>query len=154
MPYLVDGNNVMAQTIGWHRDLPAARKRLIHDLVRLVAAFRVKVKVVFDGVPDQEFAEGRKFKSVHILYARPGSDADSRIKELLSRSTHNRDLVVVSSDKALVSFAAHKGARVMASHKFKALLQEAAARAEAEKPERGQELDVDEWLAFFNKGRF
>ena len=37
MPYLVDGNNVMAQTVGWHRDRAAARKRLIRDLARFHA---------------------------------------------------------------------------------------------------------------------
>jgi predicted RNA-binding protein with PIN domain len=152
MPYLVDGNNVMAQNVGWHRDRPAARQRLIHDLASLVAARRVKVKVVFDGAPDDRFPEGCRFKSVHILYARPGSDADTRIKELVARSSHKRDLVVVSSDKALVSYASRQGARVLASHKFRAILAEACNWSEAKQqslPE--QPVDVEEWLEFFEE---
>jgi hypothetical protein len=32
--YLVDGNNVMGQRVGWHRDKPAAAARLIEELGR------------------------------------------------------------------------------------------------------------------------
>ena len=69
MPYVVDGNNVMAQTVGWHRDRAGARRRLIYDLVRFIAVQRVKLNVVFDGAPDDEFPEGRIYKGVRILYA-------------------------------------------------------------------------------------
>ncbi|MEJ2717133.1 MAG: NYN domain-containing protein [Deltaproteobacteria bacterium] len=115
MPYLVDGNNVMAQTVGWHRDRAAARKRLIRDLARFVAIRKVKVRVVFDGSPDDEFPEGRKYKSVLVLYAKQGSDADSRIKGLVDKSTNKRDITVVSSDKALGSYVAGRGAKVLTS---------------------------------------
>jgi predicted RNA-binding protein with PIN domain len=150
MPYLVDGNNVMAQNVGWHLDKPAARQRLVQDLVRLVAVERVKVKVVFDGVPDDRFPEGCRFKSVHILFAGPGSDADTRIKEIVSKSSYKRDLVVVSSDKALISNVSRQGARVMASHKFRALLAEARNRAEKEQPAPDMQVDIEDWLDFFH----
>jgi predicted RNA-binding protein with PIN domain len=153
MPYLIDGNNVMAQSVGWHRNPPGARKRLIHDLVRLVAARRVKVKVVFDGLPDTEFPEGCKFKGVLILYARRGSDADSRIKELMTKSSYVRDLVMVSSDRALARFAARKGARVMPSHEFRILLQESRDWAEANDAAGESQIGVEEWMEFFEKKR-
>jgi len=152
MPYIVDGNNVMAQTVGWHRDKAAARRRLIHDLVRFVALQRVKLKVVFDGAPDEEFPEGRKFKGVHILYARPGSDADSRIKELVSKASYKRDLVAVSSDRALASFIQHQGARVISSGRFRGLLAECLKQGSSrEKSGQGDRVDVEEWLEFFKK---
>ena len=148
MPYVVDGNNVMAQIVGWHRDKPRARRRLIHDLVRFIAVRRVKLKVVFDGAPDEEFPEGLKYKGVRILYARPGSDADSRIMDLVGKSSHKRDLIVISSDKALVSFVNHQGARTLSSGKFRRLL-EVTAKVAMEKSGRGESVDVDEWLEFF-----
>ncbi len=88
MHYLVDGNNVMAQTVGWHKDKRAARKSLIRDLSRFIAVHRAKIKVVFDGRPDEEFPDGTKYRSVQILYARYGSDADSRIKEIVRAERH------------------------------------------------------------------
>jgi predicted RNA-binding protein with PIN domain len=150
MPYVVDGNNVMAQTVGWRQDKAGARRRLIRDLVRFVASQRVKLKVVFDGAPDEEFPEGIKYKGVHILYARPGSDADSRIMELVDKASHKRDLVVVTSDRALALFVTRQGARTMYSGQFRRLLDDSPKLASLmEKSGRGNSVDVEEWLEFF-----
>ncbi len=150
MPYVVDGNNVMAQTFGWRRDRAEARKRLIHDLVRFVALQKVKLKVVFDGAPDEEFPEGIKYKGVHILYARPDSDADSRIMELVGKASHKRDLVVVTSDRALALFVKRQGARTMYSGEFRRLLEDSPKLASPmEKSDHGMSVDVEEWLEFF-----
>ncbi len=153
MPYLIDGNNVMAQIVGWRRDKSLARRRLIHDLVRFVAVNRVKVTVVFDGAADANFPDGRVFKGVRILYADPGSDADSRIKNIVNRSSHTRDLVVITSDRPLGSFVAHRGATVKSSGKFRHMLEESfAAQTEAEKRGDTGAVDVDEWMSFFETG--
>jgi predicted RNA-binding protein with PIN domain len=149
MSYVIDGNNVMAEPPGARRDLPNARKRLIHDLVLFVRAHRVKVKVVFDGQPDDQFPEGRVFKGVQILYARPGADADGRIKELIGNSSHRRDMIMVSSDKALVSFAGRHGTRTLASHKFRQMLRETHEREPLEGTDPSTTVDVDAWLEFF-----
>ncbi len=152
MPYVVDGNNVMAQTVGWHSDKAGARRRLIHELARFVAVQRVKLTVVFDGAPDMEFPDGTKYKGVHILYARARSDADSRIKELVGKASYKRDLVAVSSDRELASFIQHQGARVISSGKFRGLLEECSKRANSmEKSGQGDRVDVEEWLEFFKK---
>ena len=52
MPYLIDGNNVMAQRVGWHKDKRAARRRLLEDLARFGASHGARIAVVFDGAPD------------------------------------------------------------------------------------------------------
>jgi len=148
MIYLVDGNNVMAQIPGWHRDKAEARKRLIRVLARFVSGRRTRVTVVFDGSPDDEFPEGCKYKGVAILYAKPGSDADSRIRELVEKSSRPRDMVVVSSDKALASGVSHRGAQVMSSFKFRAMLGE-AEKQQQEKPGEHEPVDLDEWLDIF-----
>ena len=149
MPYVVDGNNVMGRVPKTARDLPQARSRLIHDLVRFVSAHKVKVKVIFDGHPDERFPEGCVFKGVHILYARSGGDADGRIKELLGKSSYKRDTIMVSSDKALVSFADRQGARTLASHKFRQMLAEIQDHVFPEKTGGSTPVDVEEWLEFF-----
>ena len=52
MSYLIDGNNVMGQRVGWHRDRVRARRELLEDVARFARAKRVSVSVVFDGAPD------------------------------------------------------------------------------------------------------
>lgn len=150
MLYLIDGNNVMALKRGWHRDKVAARRGLIHELAVLVAARKVKVRVVFDGAPDTDFPEGTKYKSVQVYYARQGSNADSRIKDMVRRSSFKRDMVVVSSDKELVSFANRQGAKTMRSLQFRRMLDEAkASQDQAEPPRPEGPVDVEEWLRYF-----
>ncbi len=149
MPYLIDGNNVMAQNVGWHRDKGKARRRLIHDLADFVAVRRMKVRVVFDGVPDAEFPDGSRFKSVGIFYAKPGSDADSRIADMVKRASYKRDLTVVSSDKRLASRVSSQGARVIPSGVFRRMLTEAQSMKRHITRENPS-VDVDEWLAYFD----
>ncbi|MBD0325828.1 MAG: NYN domain-containing protein, partial [Pyrinomonadaceae bacterium] len=62
MGYLVDGNNVMAQRVGWHRDKRAARRRLLDELAQFAQAKGASVAVVFDGAPEQHFADGASYR--------------------------------------------------------------------------------------------
>lgn len=152
MPYLVDGNNVMALTAGWHRDIAAARRRLIRELARFIAVYRVKVRVVFDGAADDEFPEGRRYKSVAVSYAKAGSDADTRIKDIVRRVSFKRDLVVVTSDRSLAAFAKGQGARVLPSHEFRAMLDQASLADGGITGEHAA-VNVDEWLDYFSRKR-
>jgi predicted RNA-binding protein with PIN domain len=145
MPYVVDGSNVMAHNVGWHRDKPAARRRLIRDAARFVASTRAKVTLVFDGAPDDDFPDGTTHRSVKILYSRPGEDADTRIVELVRTARSKRQLVVVTSDRELASRARGEGAQVIRSGEFRTMLTDAAG-GEPEKPDAD---DVDQWLAVF-----
>jgi predicted RNA-binding protein with PIN domain len=150
MPYLIDGANVMAQKREWREDMGRARKDLIRELAALVAYQKVKVKVIFDGPSDADYPEGSTYKSVKIFYARPGSDADTRIQNMIRRSSHNRDTTVVTSDKALGSFCRRHGAKVLSSGEFRKLLAEANEwKLESERLKGLSSVDVDEWLNFF-----
>lgn len=152
MLYLVDGNNLMAQTPGWHRDRSAAKKRLLLELAVLVSARKVRVRVVFDGAPDDEFPEGCVYRSVRVHYARTGSDADSRIREMVEQSTSPRDMAVVTSDKPLGSRVKQMGVQVILSGTFRRMLQEAAT-AKSEKPGDREPIDVAEWLKIFEDSK-
>lgn len=150
MPYLIDGNNLMAHLVGPYAEKGKARQQLLQELARFVSVHKVKLSVVFDGVPDDEYPEGMRYKSVRILYAKPGSDADTRIKDLVRRSSYKRDLVVVTSDKALGSKVSHYGAKVITARRFGTELAESAGK-KSEKPEQNSPVDVEEWLAYFGQ---
>ena len=96
MSYLVDGNNVMGQRVGWHRDKAGARRRLLTELARLARAAGVTIEVVFDGAPEEHFPDGSKFMGVGVFYAERGSNADERIKSLVEASRERRTLKVVT----------------------------------------------------------
>src|SRR5438874_13716599 len=98
MSYLIDGNNVMAQRVGWHRDKAGARRRLLGELARFARASGVTVEAVFDEAPDEFFPDGSSFMGVRVFYAARGSNADERIKQLVESARVRRTLKVVTSD--------------------------------------------------------
>ena len=122
MTYLVDGNNVMGQRVGWHRDKAGARRRLIGELARYVRLTGDGVDVVFDGAPDEGVADGARVDGVGVHFADPGSDADSRIRQLVQAVPDRPSLIVVTSDRRLVERVRELGATVTSSGSFRGRL--------------------------------
>ena len=128
MSYLVDGNNVMGQRVGWHRDKPRARRRLLEELARFAKSAGTRVSVVFDGAPDEHFPDGASFMGVEVFYAERGSNADERIKQLVEREPQRRTLRVVTSDRALGDYVRRTGACVIRSGDFRRRIDELEER--------------------------
>ena len=153
MSYLVDGNNVMGQRVGWHRDKAGARRRLLSELARLVRAAGVSVEVVFDGAPEEHFPDGAYFMGVRVFYAERGSNADERIKRLVEASRERRTLKVVTSDRALAAYVRQCGAQVVRSGEFRRRLDEEVSRSStrAEPGERSgvAPSELGEWMSYF-----
>jgi len=152
MSYLIDGNNVMAQRVGWHRDKPGARRRLLEEVARFARAAGVTVEVVFDGAPDEFFPDGSDFMGVRVFYAERGSDADQRIKQLVESSRERRTLKVVTSDRALSDYVRRCGVRVVKSGEFRRRLDAAAAGAQGSDGEARagvKESELAEWMYYF-----
>ena len=136
--YLVDGNNVMGQRVGWHRDKTGARRRLLSDLARFARAEGVPVEVVFDGAPDADTPDGATLDGVRVHYAGRGSDADTRILHLVERAPDPGAFTVVTSDRALADAVQHLGAPVIRSGALRrhldALAQHTADDTTTERP--------------------
>jgi predicted RNA-binding protein with PIN domain len=154
MPYLVDGNNVIAQRVGWHRDKPGARRALLDALARFAQSTGGRVAVVFDGAPEEHFPDGSSFRGVRVFYAERGSNADERIKQMAEEARERRTLTVVTSDRALADYVRRLGARVLRSGEFRRRMEDAltltdrrAKESEALKGVAAEE--VDGWMRYF-----
>lgn len=138
----------MGQRVGWHRDKPAARKRLLEELVRLTKARKLKLSVFFDGSPEPHFPDGSSYQGVKIFYARLGSDADSRIIEFVEGERNRKGLVVVTSDGKLISRVRACGVRVIRSGEFRQLL-ESIPETTHQQEARVRENELNEWMRYF-----
>lgn len=150
MAIIVDGNNVMGQTPGWHRDKSAARRNLVRRLADFARKRKARVTVVFDGEPDRLMPDSSAFRGIKILYSDKGSDADTRIRRLVENSPDPRGLTVVTSDRQLASLVRWRGAKVVRSGEFRRQMEEAEASGPAEQDGEKLEIDdVNEWLRYF-----
>jgi predicted RNA-binding protein with PIN domain len=145
--YLVDGNNVIGQRPGWHRDRVGARHRLLQEMAALARRRKIKLSVVFDGAPEPHFPDGSNYCGVKIFYARPGADADARIVEIVEDEPHRQHLVVITSDRALAERVRVCGVKVIRSGEFRRLLDETVA-APVVSP-RVDSDETDQWLRYF-----
>jgi len=125
---IVDGNNVMGQRVGWHRDKPAAQKRLIDEVERFALWQEEPHILVFDAGSIATAAENRSGSPLAIQYARRGSSADELILELVYRHSRLSSVSVVTSDRALARQVQALGAKVMRSGAFRRMLEQQSSR--------------------------
>ena len=140
----------MAQRVGWHRDKPKARRRLMDELARFAQMRSVRVAVVFDGAPEQHFGDGASYKGVRVFYAERGSNADERIKQMVEHSRERRTLLVVTSDRQLADYVRRCGAKVVRSGEFRKKMEEVAD--DASRQDAGDlpiEGELGEWMRYF-----
>ena len=150
MSYLIDGNNVMGQRVGWHRDRVRARRELLDELARFASAKKARVAVVFDGAPDEHFADGSSYRGVRVFYAARGSDADERIKALVESSRERRTLLVVTSDRALAEYVGRCGAQVLRAGEFRRRMEEANLASATENTDAPPiEESAEHWMRYF-----
>jgi predicted RNA-binding protein with PIN domain len=150
MAYIVDGNNVMGQTVGWHRDKSGARRRLLEQLAEFARLKKARVTVVFDGSPDRDLPDAAGFRGVKVLFAERNSDADTRIKRLVENAADKRGLTVVTSDRQLAFAVRACGAAVVRSGEFRKQMEMTIQTAP--KPEDGETDKIDDlnsWLRYF-----
>jgi predicted RNA-binding protein with PIN domain len=150
MAYIVDGNNVMGQTPGWHCDKSKSRRGLLEQLAAFARAKKARVTVVFDGAPDRVAPEGSAFHGVKVLYADRGSDADTRIQCLVETSPDPRGLTVVTSDRHLAFLVSSRGASVLRSGEFRTQIERTIElRPKTEDGEQFEVGDLSAWLRYF-----
>ncbi len=150
--YLIDGNNVIGQRVGWHRDKPGSRRRLLEDLARFARLKKARLAVVFDGAPDHSFPDGSGYRGVKIFYAKQGSDADARIVEIVESEKNRKNLTVVTSDGRLGARVRVCGVRVMRSGQFRRMLDETVDDASDQGKPFAADEEMDQWLRYFGVG--
>jgi predicted RNA-binding protein with PIN domain len=154
VPYLIDGNNLLGHWGG-----PAVPGDGRVEVLRRVAAFcrarGARATIVFDGAPFRPELGAQELGRVSLRFPPTGFDADSVIRELIERASRPAELTVVSSDKAVYSYARTRGARALRAREWSELARgttrhpRRAPREGSEKPEH--ETDVEGWLERFSR---
>jgi predicted RNA-binding protein with PIN domain len=150
---VIDGNNLLGSWGG-----PQGQNDRREEVVRRVAAFcrarGARAILVFDGHPLRPDMEAQDLGPLRLRVPPRGQDGDTVIREIVDGTARPADLIVVTSDKALYSYAKTAGASVLRAHEWNALERRLVPRSTGggagEKPER--EDDVEGWLKKFGEG--
>lgn len=154
MPYLIDGNNLLGSWGG-----PAVPGDGRVEVLRRVADFcrtrGARVTLVFDGAPFRPELGGQQLGRVTVRFPPRGADADSVIRELLDRAPRPAEITLVSSDKALYSYARTRGAAALRAQEWNALVRGPGGLPRRRKVERSEkperETDIEGWLERFSR---
>lgn len=113
---LIDGYNLIGIQ---HRDIEAARARLVEELIKYSRARQHSVTVVFDGWRDGWAEEHRELHGgVIVIYSPIGQRADEVINRLVSESATSEPLIVITTDREVQSHAWGSGAVAIDSEVF------------------------------------
>jgi predicted RNA-binding protein with PIN domain len=122
---LIDGYNLIRQSDNLRRferkSLEAGRNALITKLVEYEKKKAHQITVVFDGGKSDWLDEGRDREGkINIIYSRWGERADDVIKRIAARAVG--DVIVVSSDREISSYATSLGKTPLTSPEFEAIM--------------------------------
>jgi len=160
VPVLIDGHNLLhAARAAGDPDRPVGKLMLMQALGQWAERTGERIQIVFDGpAPSPGLAQQLSHAGVAMSFSGGGVSADTVILDILQSDSAARKLLVVSSDRAIVSAARRRRARPMGSDVFWAKLQRDLARPprselEPEEKRRGLEPDAtDAWLREFGLG--
>lgn len=151
MPWIVDGNNLLAQIPGGSRSDPADRRRLASALARFCDARRQTMTLHFDGAPLEGWQGSSGLGRLRVLHSGAGRSADDAILEEVASAPRAADLTVVTSDRSLAERCRAAGARILGVRDLRSILAEAEQRAAggSEKPERADAEEIAYFMELF-----
>src|SRR5664280_3570007 len=125
MHILIDGYNLIRQSVTLKRferqSLDAGRRALIAWLADYRRRKDHRITVVFDGWESGPAQEERDYSSgISIIYSSRGEKADEVIKRLTAQS--DEEILVVSSDREISSFAIRRGKTAISSPEFEMIM--------------------------------
>jgi predicted RNA-binding protein with PIN domain len=147
MHIIVDGYNLIRQSDALRRyeriSLEEGRRALVRSLADYRKLRGHRITVVFDGWEGGSPTEERdRANGVEIIYSRLGEKADEVIKRLLQ--TASEEIMVVTSDREIVTFAARRGKTAIASTQFDERLERSAAGSFPADAAGTEEADEDD----------
>lgn len=124
MHIIIDGYNFIGKYSGMIGDIEEKREALINLLFEYRALKKHDITVVFDGWQNGMPNESSEVKrGVRIVFSRLGEKADDVIKRL---SVKGQNIIVVSSDREVSSYAVNRGAVSLSCSEFEKKLTELA----------------------------
>jgi len=153
MPYLIDGHNLIPKIPNLSLESMDDEMELVNLLQEFCHRRQKQVEVFFDNAPPGQ-PRARNFGNVIARFIPPPQTADQAIHNKLVRlGATARNWIVVSSDRAVQSYARQARAQVIPSEGFARQIRESVKDDPVEIKKRTDpsmsETEIDEWLDLF-----
>lgn len=152
--YLIDGHNLIGKLPDISLDDPDDEAKLVLKLMGFAARTGKKISVIFDqGVPAGRSRLGNAV--VEVVFANPVGTADALMIRRIHSERSPQNLIVVSSDNAVLNAAHARKMRVFTSAQFVAQLATPAPKPPDEDIDKRPDApvskhEVEYWLRRFN----
>ncbi len=151
---IIDGYNVIHAVPAWKKTLAhnaeSARELLIHATSLLTHQRKFRCSIVFDGHEPPANAKRSVNAPVHVIYSAPRS-ADTHIRTMIEQSKQRAQLVIVSSDREIISFAKACSCQTHTSKHFANLLSSSDETVTEKSDSSLTPHQIDEWLKIFGE---
>ena len=158
MPYIIDGNNLVGSSPDIALEDPEARTKVLYIVKKFQENRKSNVIIVFDGHAGDGPGKKEETAKFSIVYPRNGNSADDEIKHILNGFEYFKDVILVTSDRALKTFAREKGAKTVNAIEFYYELKR-FSRVHGKKEEKQKRIEtelsdteVDQWMKIFDDG--
>lgn len=151
---VIDGHNLIGQIPDLSLSDPHDEEKLIKRLEEHHRERGTPIIVVFDpgqGPPPIKRLRG---KGIKVLFAPPGSKADTLIINLIKKSPYPKGLTIVSSDREVRRAARARRAKTMTAQRFARMLSRPQTLPVTQPTIKEKSLspsEVKEWMAIFEK---
>jgi predicted RNA-binding protein with PIN domain len=155
MPVIVDGHNLIGKMPSISLSDPEDEAKLVRILARHLLQRRQRGIVVFDKGAESDSAPRLKGPNLRVIFAPPGGSADAIIMDMIKRDPNPKGLTIVSSDNEIRRCARSRRARLVSAEDY-------VKQLESQPPQRSvgaardaecSDIDVEEWLEYFDRGR-
>lgn len=154
MPLIIDGHNLIGQMLDISLSDPHDEEKLIKRLEEYHRESGTPIIVVFDPGQAPPPAKRLRGKGIKVLFAPPGSKADTLIINLIKKSPYPKGLTIVSSDREVRRAARARRAKMITAQRFARMLSRPKRLPLTEPPVKEKGLsssEVKEWMAIFGK---
>ncbi len=151
---VIDGHNLIGQMVEISLSDPHDEEKLIKRLEEYHREKGTPIVVVFDPGQTSPPTKRLQGKGIKVLFAPPGSKADTMIINLVKKSPYPKGLTIVSSDREVRRAARARRAKMMTAQRFARILSrpKKPPLTEPTIKEKGlSSSEVKEWMAIFEK---
>jgi predicted RNA-binding protein with PIN domain len=151
---IIDGYNVIHTVPSLKRtllhDAHTARELLIHSTAQLTHKKKFRCTIIFDGMEPAETVKRSVHAPVHVVYSAPLT-ADALMRHHIEHSKHRPSLVIISSDREIISFAKSHSCQTHTARHFANLLSETDDAVTEKSDTALSPQQVSEWLKIFGE---